>query len=59
MSLTQSILRSPVVGALTAPHGVDRYLELVNPMWVVHEVRARSSTSAARPAPASRSPPSR
>ena len=41
MSLTQSLLRSPVVGALTSPHGVDRYLELVNPMWVVHEVRAR------------------
>lgn len=41
MSLTQSILRSPVVGALTTPHGVDRYLELVNPMWVVNEVRAR------------------
>jgi len=41
MSLTTSLLRSPAVGALTSPHGVDRYLELVNPMWVVHEVRAR------------------
>jgi ferredoxin-NADP reductase len=30
-----------VVGALTSPHGVDRYLELVNPMWVVNDVRAR------------------
>ncbi len=40
MSLTQSLLRSPVVAALTAPHGVDRYLELAHPMWVVHEVRA-------------------
>jgi ferredoxin-NADP reductase len=26
---------------LTSPHGVDRYLELVNPMWAAHEVRAR------------------
>ena len=41
MSLTSSLLRSPVVGALTSPHGVDRYLELVNPMWVVNEIRAR------------------
>ena len=41
MSLTTSLLRSPVMGALTQPHGVDRYLELVNPMWVVNEVRAR------------------
>ncbi len=41
MSLTQSLLRSPAVAALTSPHGVDRYLELVNPMWAAHEVRAR------------------
>ena len=45
MSLTQSlsrgILRSPAVVALTSPHGVDRYLEVVNPMWAVNEVRAR------------------
>jgi ferredoxin-NADP reductase len=41
VSLTRSLLRSPVVGALTSPHGVDRYLELVNPMWVVEDVRAR------------------
>jgi ferredoxin-NADP reductase len=41
VALAQSLLRSPVVGALTSPHGVDRYLELVNPMWVVHDVRAR------------------
>jgi ferredoxin-NADP reductase len=26
---------------LTSPHGVDRYLELVNPMWAAHEVRAK------------------
>ena len=45
MSLTQSlsrgILRSPALAALTSPHGVDRYLEVVNPMWAVNEVRAR------------------
>ena len=41
MTLVRTILRSPAVGALTSPHGVDRYLELVNPMWVVHDVRAR------------------
>jgi ferredoxin-NADP reductase len=41
MTLTQTLLRSPIVAALTSPHGVDRYLELVNPMWAANEVRAR------------------
>lgn len=45
MSLTahrlQSVLRSRALAALTSPHGVDRYLEQVNPMWAAHEVRAR------------------
>ncbi len=41
MTITQSILRSPVVGALTQPHGVDTYLQLVHPMWTVNDVRAR------------------
>jgi ferredoxin-NADP reductase len=41
MGLAATILRSPVVAALTSPHGVDRYLEQVNPMWAAHEVRAR------------------
>ncbi len=41
MSLTQSLLRSRAVAALTSPHGVDRYLEIVNPMWAAAEVRAR------------------
>jgi ferredoxin-NADP reductase len=36
-----SFLRSPLVSALTTPHGVDRYLEQIDPMWVVDEVRAR------------------
>ncbi|MGA8256531.1 MAG: iron-sulfur cluster-binding domain-containing protein [Nocardioides sp.] len=37
----QSLLRSRVLAALTTPHGVDRYLEMVNPMWAAEEVRAR------------------
>ena len=41
MGLTQTVLRSKVVAALTFPQGVDRYLEQVNPMWAAHEVRAR------------------
>ena len=41
MSLAQTLLRSSAVAALTAPHGVDRYLEQINPMWAAHEVRAR------------------
>ena len=41
MNITQTLLRSPALAALTSPHGVDRYLELVNPMWAAHEVRAR------------------
>jgi ferredoxin-NADP reductase len=41
MSITRTLLRSPALAALTSPHGVDRYLEQVNPMWAAHEVRAR------------------
>ncbi|MFC6287364.1 ferredoxin reductase [Nocardioides sp. GCM10027113] len=41
MGLAGAILRSPVVAALTSPHGVDRYLEQLNPLWAAHEVRAR------------------
>lgn len=37
----QGLLRSRALAALTSPHGVDRYLEQVNPMWAAHEVRAR------------------
>jgi stearoyl-CoA 9-desaturase NADPH oxidoreductase len=40
-SLTSRVLRSRAVAALASPHPVDRYLELVNPMWAVEEVRAR------------------
>jgi stearoyl-CoA 9-desaturase NADPH oxidoreductase len=35
------ILHSPVVEALAAPHGVDRYLELVRPLWSASDVRAK------------------
>lgn len=31
---------SGLVGALTYPHGVDRYLELVRPRWTLNELRA-------------------
>ncbi|QWC86271.1 iron-sulfur cluster-binding domain-containing protein [Nocardioidaceae bacterium] len=41
MSIAQTLLRSRAAAALTAPHGVDRYLEQINPMWAAHEVRAR------------------
>lgn len=41
MSVAGTVLRSRALAALTSPHGVDRYLELVNPMWAAHEVRAR------------------
>ena len=41
MSLTQTLLRSRALEALASPHGVDRYLEMLNPMWAAREVRAR------------------
>ncbi len=41
MGLTQTLLRSKALAALTSPHGVDRYVELVNPMWAAHDVRAQ------------------
>jgi ferredoxin-NADP reductase len=41
MALAERILGSRTVAALAAPHGVDRYLEMVNPMWAATEVRAR------------------
>lgn len=31
---------TPLLEALTAPHGPDRYLELVSPLWSLWEVRA-------------------
>jgi ferredoxin-NADP reductase len=41
MTITERILGSRTLAALTSPHGVDRYLELVDPMWAATEVRAR------------------
>ena len=38
---TTRVLRSRFAATLATPHGVDRYLELVNPMWAASEVRAR------------------
>jgi ferredoxin-NADP reductase len=37
------ILNSSLAQALTTPHGVDRYLEVFNPLWAVNEVRAHVS----------------
>lgn len=34
------LLSSPLAATLATPHGVDRYLELFNPLWSVNEVRA-------------------
>jgi len=41
MSITQTLLRSRFAEALASPQSVDRYLEIVNPMWAAKEVRAR------------------
>jgi hypothetical protein len=32
---------TPLLEAVSAPHGPDRYLELINPVWSLREVRAR------------------
>ncbi|MDX1802454.1 MAG: ferredoxin reductase [Alcanivorax sp.] len=37
----QRMLRSRVAQVLTYPHGVDRYLEVINPLWSTSDVRAR------------------
>ena len=39
-TLTRRVLRSPLVGLLTGPHGVDRYTELVEPTWTT-DARAK------------------
>jgi ferredoxin-NADP reductase len=38
--LGRRLLGSRLVGALAAPHGVDRYLELIRPQWSLTEGRA-------------------
>ncbi|MCG8393576.1 MAG: FAD-binding oxidoreductase, partial [Pseudomonadales bacterium] len=35
------ILQSRVADVLAYPHGVDRYLEVLNPLWSTTEVKAR------------------
>ncbi len=39
--MAERILGSRTLAALTSPHGVDRYLEQINPMWAATEARAR------------------
>ena len=39
--LARRLLRSNLLEALTYPHGVDRYVELVRPLLVKSEVRAQ------------------
>lgn len=41
MTLTERLLASRTLAALASPHGVDRYLEQINPMWAARDVRAR------------------
>lgn len=41
LPVVRRILTSPLVDALAAPHGVDRYLELLDPGMTVHAVRGR------------------
>ena len=40
-TLTQRVLRSPLVDLLTGPHGADRYTELVDPTWTAGDARAK------------------
>lgn len=35
------VLRSPLLELLTGPHGVDRYTEIVDPVWIRGQARAR------------------
>ena len=51
-NLGHRILGSGLVEALAAPHGVDRYLELIRPGWSLREVRAEI-TAVHHPAPES------
>jgi stearoyl-CoA 9-desaturase NADPH oxidoreductase len=39
--LARRLLRSSLLEALAYPHGVDRYVELVRPLLVKHDVRAQ------------------
>lgn len=37
----QRILNSRLLQGLTSPHGVDAYLQAINPLWSANDVRAR------------------
>jgi stearoyl-CoA 9-desaturase NADPH oxidoreductase len=50
--LGHRVLRSRLLDALAAPHGVDRYLELVRPLWSLSDLRAEV-TAVRHPAPGS------
>ncbi len=39
-SSLRRLLASELVATLATPHGVDRYLELFNPLWSLNDVRA-------------------
>jgi stearoyl-CoA 9-desaturase NADPH oxidoreductase len=49
-NLGHRILGSGLVEALAAPHGVDRYLELIRPAWSLRDARAEI-TAVHHPAP--------
>jgi stearoyl-CoA 9-desaturase NADPH oxidoreductase len=41
LRLRDRVLRSPLVELLTGPHGVDRFTELVEPIWTLSDARAK------------------
>jgi stearoyl-CoA 9-desaturase NADPH oxidoreductase len=47
----RKLLGSPLLGALTTPHPVDRYLELVRPSFSLSEVRAEVTAVRRQPGP--------
>jgi stearoyl-CoA 9-desaturase NADPH oxidoreductase len=48
--LGRRVLGSGLLEALAAPHGVDRYLELIRPAWSLNEARAEVVEVRRRPA---------
>ncbi len=44
--LVRRVLASDLVDKLTAPHGIDRYLELVDPSWTVRDAPHASTAPA-------------
>ncbi len=41
MSRTRRVLNSRLLQSLSYPHGVDAYLQAINPLWSANDVRAR------------------